>query len=303
MLADVSTERPLNVFLKVFPGICLPSVLQILQPSLTTIGELHTAVISRLPATVQGNGVYLTTTANRRLDPRECETVATLCDGSDILPLRLQAPLKGGSGHPRRPDSGHSSSYYQQATGNEDPEEPAMRQPQPEARYESSYGGSSGGSTATGHTADPESESFPSPPPRPDPTRLHGFPYIPAPQHSPSAAGPSHSGAGSSSHAPSSSSGHTASSSSYMGTHPATNPEAYGQHHTGNQYMGAHPQENPEAYGEYHTGHLPIQHPEEPGEEEEGEQEPESFYDEHPEGGHPGSGAYLAGEDEDEEEE
>ncbi|KIX09388.1 uncharacterized protein Z518_00467 [Rhinocladiella mackenziei CBS 650.93] len=131
-------ERPqtIHIFLQTLPGLTFPPVLSISNPDITTIWELQNRIFARLPESTRSQGVYVTTTNNCRLDDADDDTVASSSQNSGILPLRLCAPLKGGSGSgSRRPPASGSrpprvpGSQQPPASGSQQPPVPGSQRP------------------------------------------------------------------------------------------------------------------------------------------------------------------------------
>lgn len=115
-------SRTINVLLTTFPGIGLPSTLNIPVSSASTIGEVETAISDRLPENV--TNIVLTTTSNKLLRSHRPEPITSLLknESDEILPLRLSAALcggKGGFGSQLRAAGGRISSRKKRAQGDQ----------------------------------------------------------------------------------------------------------------------------------------------------------------------------------------
>ncbi|KAK7553439.1 telomere stability and silencing-domain-containing protein [Phyllosticta citricarpa] len=88
----------INVLLTSFPGLGLPSTLNLPLPAQSTVYDFTLAVNSRIPAV--NNRLLLTTASNKLLDPESSAPLASLLSspGDAFLSLRLSAPLCGGKG-------------------------------------------------------------------------------------------------------------------------------------------------------------------------------------------------------------
>lgn len=95
-------QSNVNILLSTFPGLSLPLTLSFSLPSTATVSDLTEKVTSYLPSSLSLNRLVLTTTNNKQIfaSPAPLQTVITEHDGpaSNILPIRLSAPLCGGKG-------------------------------------------------------------------------------------------------------------------------------------------------------------------------------------------------------------
>ncbi|KAI2795151.1 hypothetical protein POX_a01756 [Penicillium oxalicum] len=95
-------QSNVNILLSTFPGLSLPLTLSFSLPSTATVSDLTEKVTSYLPSSLSLNRLVLTTTNNKQVfaSPAPLQTVITENDGpaSNILPIRLSAPLCGGKG-------------------------------------------------------------------------------------------------------------------------------------------------------------------------------------------------------------
>lgn len=97
--------QTVNVLLSSFPGLSLPSTVSFSLPSTSTISDLTDRVSAYLPSSIPLQSLVLTTTSNKQLVP-SCERLFSLFGASkgevattsNLLPLRLTVPLRGGKG-------------------------------------------------------------------------------------------------------------------------------------------------------------------------------------------------------------
>ena len=94
----------INVLLDTFPGLALPSTVCLPLPASTSTEELLRKITDLLPRSLPASTRFiLTTTSNKQLVSSQTTTLAEFVDNgptgaSNILPLRLSAPLCGGKG-------------------------------------------------------------------------------------------------------------------------------------------------------------------------------------------------------------
>lgn len=94
-----------NILLSSFPGLSLPSTLTFSLPAISTVADLAEKVVSYLPPSVPFQSLDLTTTNNKQITPssESLRSLLTARNGessitSNLLPLRLTVPLRGGKG-------------------------------------------------------------------------------------------------------------------------------------------------------------------------------------------------------------
>lgn len=88
----------INVLVSTFPGLGLPSTLALHLPPTTTIEDLSSTLLDRLPPV--NCRLLITTNSNKLLKSTSSAPISTLLQSQNetILPLRLSAPLCGGKG-------------------------------------------------------------------------------------------------------------------------------------------------------------------------------------------------------------
>ncbi|KAF7713661.1 Telomere maintenance protein SDE2 [Penicillium ucsense] len=95
-------QSNINILLSTFPGLSLPSTLSFSLPSTASVADLTDKVTSYLPSSLSLDRLILTTTNNKQIfaSPASVKSVISDPDGatSNILPIRLAAPLCGGKG-------------------------------------------------------------------------------------------------------------------------------------------------------------------------------------------------------------
>ncbi|KAK4635497.1 Telomere maintenance protein SDE2 [Fulvia fulva] len=93
-----SQDHTINILLATFAGLGLPRTLSLPTKSSTTVSDVYTTILSRLPP-VQDD-LILTTVSNKQLLPHNEDPVSTLLSSSHdtILSLRLSRKLCGGKG-------------------------------------------------------------------------------------------------------------------------------------------------------------------------------------------------------------
>lgn len=92
--------RQINILLKTFAGLGLPSTLVIQEDASSSISDLTSHLIDRLPPLTDTRLIF-TTNSNRQLSSSCQAPISSLLsdgDKDDFLPLRLAIPLCGGKG-------------------------------------------------------------------------------------------------------------------------------------------------------------------------------------------------------------
>ncbi|KKK22935.1 hypothetical protein AOCH_002944 [Aspergillus ochraceoroseus] len=93
-----------NILLSSFPGLSLPSTISFSLPSTSTLSDLTEKVSTYIPSSVPFQSLTLTTTSNKQLlpSPRLVSDLISYNDEttapSNLLPLRLSVPIRGGKG-------------------------------------------------------------------------------------------------------------------------------------------------------------------------------------------------------------
>ncbi|KAJ5482922.1 hypothetical protein N7539_006368 [Penicillium diatomitis] len=95
-------QSNINILLSTFPGLSLPSTLSFSLPFTASVADLTDKVTSYLPSSLSLDRLILTTTNNKQIfaSPASVKSVISEPNGatSNILPIRLSAPLCGGKG-------------------------------------------------------------------------------------------------------------------------------------------------------------------------------------------------------------
>jgi hypothetical protein len=92
----------INILLTSFPGLGLPPTLSMPLPDSSTVDDLARELLAHLPASLAATRLILTTTSNKHLplcsDALLSSFFIAASPESNMLPLRLSAPLVGGEG-------------------------------------------------------------------------------------------------------------------------------------------------------------------------------------------------------------
>lgn len=105
LISSFNMADNVNILLSSLPGLSLPSTLTFSLPSISTVADLAEKVISYLPPSVPFKSLDLTTTSNKQIIPssERLQSLLIARNGdssitSNLLPLRLTVPLRGGKG-------------------------------------------------------------------------------------------------------------------------------------------------------------------------------------------------------------
>ncbi|SMR51609.1 unnamed protein product [Zymoseptoria tritici ST99CH_3D1] len=97
-MADTHSDRTINVLLATFAGLGLPRTLSLPTKASSSIGDVYTSVLDRLPHL--DDSLIISTVSNKQLSPSNDAPITTLLSSSDdsLLSLRLSRRLCGGKG-------------------------------------------------------------------------------------------------------------------------------------------------------------------------------------------------------------
>ena len=94
-------ERRINILLTSFEGVGLPRTLSLQTSQDSTVADSNEMLLERIPSMAVDASLILTTSSNRKLKPDSMFPLASFLDQeSDLLPIRLSAPLMGGKDFP-----------------------------------------------------------------------------------------------------------------------------------------------------------------------------------------------------------